>query len=1462
MAKKIQIDIEVNGKMQKATVEAGKLRKQLDGVSKGQDKVSKSSRTADRNLKGAAQASSNSTKNFSKMAQGITGGLVPAYATLAANLFAVSAAFQFLKNASQTERLKQAQVEYAQSTGNALGYLSTELQKASQGMLSFKEASAASAIGAAKGFSSKQMNELAVSAGRVSKVLGRDFTDAFDRLVRGVSKAEPELLDELGVTLRLEKAKKRYADSLGIAVDAMSDFQISQSVLLETQRQINKQFGAIEPDADPFVKLSKTFDDLIQKISTGILPAFQSIATAINNNAGLALGAFAGFSLMILKSIIPMSDLKKSMDEWGKSAEKNFKKAQKAKKSYETKLGRSRMTSAEFKVEGYGEAQALAQSSPMAGKKGEAKFMKQLRLEADLTKREMARMSQAIAGALKNIDAQGIVTTGAFKGMTKQMVLDMQNANLKIRNQWALTDSKLTATWKGWVYKSKIGAAAVQKYWSGAAAGIAKAAGWIGKGIGLLVKIVTGAFTFKFIYEMIDDLKLLGYWFVEIFSNITDFLFGWNPFKSMGIDESVKELKAEMKFNEELQEMKDNFTSALDAVSKQIDAATSKGLNFQKMVNTLSQVDILGIRDQMTALEEKISSRKADKGFFTRMWENVFPDTELQDLENKMKDFEDKLQKIVPKGIQGTKAQDAFIESTKEVAAVEKEFKNSLTAVSEATSEGNIRNMAAAQDQANKVYLKAVNILGMYTAELINAGASSEVIDSANKAIADLTEKNKNIFDGENLVAQVKVFDDELKRIAKQGVDIDIKVKQLDTSGLSKLEKEEKLEQYKIEEQILAIDAARNAFAEHNVAMLKRASKEKNASKIAADQQRQIELSAALEREKQEGVRLKLNKQVNDEIRKQQGIVNNLSSDKRLLDKQKELLNLEQKRVDLLNQQRAATETLINLELEKAVRQAQGPFNAASGVRIASLEYTAQEQLIAIKEKSVQDEFAMKSKQIDLEYDLLEAKQKLLLAELKRDKLKLQNIGFEASFDEQIDLVNKTLDALPQMRQLNSQTLDLQKKAAMAEIKAQKSRAAQNLEDAYAIKQLTTEFAGTFRSELAGFLDEWDWGDSDKGFKELAVEFGNGIMQSVKSKANEMLAEYITDWLFSGNTTAAKVLGAHMEGATVVAAAIDAAFARAAAALGAGAMGTAAGGMLASGVKSISSADFTPEGNVDWKKLKGAQYASYDGVGVENPNYDPASDTSGGIWETMKQGASDLWNTVSGFFMKIFAPVQAATVANTAATATETAAKNANTIAAQANTLAKQTETTTTVAATAADTANTTITATETAAKVANTVSTTTDTVSTGLHSTAVTADTAATVTSAATKSASSGPFSWIASLFGAKNGGVMTDSGRMIKGYATGGVASGPRSGFPAILHGREAVVPLPNGRSIPVDMPKGAAGMQNNTVTVNVTNNSDGSSRSEVESSMGDETMGKAIAAAVQKEIINQKRAGGMLR
>jgi len=49
--------------------------------------------------------------------------------------------------------------------------------------------------------------------------------------------------------------------------------------------------------------------------------------------------------------------------------------------------------------------------------------------------------------------------------------------------------------------------------------------------------------------------------------------------------------------------------------------------------------------------------------------------------------------------------------------------------------------------------------------------------------------------------------------------------------------------------------------------------------------------------------------------------------------------------------------------------------------------------------------------------------------------------------------------------------------------------------------------------------------------------------------------------------------------------------------------------------------------------------------------------------------------------------------------------------------------------------------------------------------------------------------------------------------GFQYGGIASGPTSGYRAMLHGTEAVIPLPNGKTIPVEMPGFTATLSDQT-------------------------------------------------
>lgn len=298
MAKnKIEIDVKVDdkGTTKKVGLEAKK-------AGQGLDKLSKSAGEADRNIKGAAQASSNSTKNFSKMSQGM-GGLVAAYATLAANVFAISAAFNFLKSAGDLRVLEEGQLAYAQKTGTSLALLTTEVQAATGALLNFEEAAQAVAIGTAAGLGSQQIIGLADVAKRASMALGRDLTDSFNRLTRGAIKAEPELLDELGIIIRLDTVTKEYARTLNKSAKDLTTFQKSQAVVNAVIDQGITKFDDLGGSVNQLAKLGKSFNDVINSIKEGLVPLAEFIATSLSNNIMALAGAFAFLGTGIAKSL-------------------------------------------------------------------------------------------------------------------------------------------------------------------------------------------------------------------------------------------------------------------------------------------------------------------------------------------------------------------------------------------------------------------------------------------------------------------------------------------------------------------------------------------------------------------------------------------------------------------------------------------------------------------------------------------------------------------------------------------------------------------------------------------------------------------------------------------------------------------------------------------------------------------------------------------------------------------------------------------------------------------------------------------------------------------------------------------------------------------------------------------------------------------------------------------------------
>jgi tape measure domain-containing protein len=110
-------------------------------------------------------------------------------------------------------------------------------------------------------------------------------------------------------------------------------------------------------------------------------------------------------------------------------------------------------------------------------------------------------------------------------------------------------------------------------------------------------------------------------------------------------------------------------------------------------------------------------------------------------------------------------------------------------------------------------------------------------------------------------------------------------------------------------------------------------------------------------------------------------------------------------------------------------------------------------------------------------------------------------------------------------------------------------------------------------------------------------------------------------------------------------------------------------------------------------------------------------------------------------------------------------------------------------------------------------------------------------------------------SLFPFANGGIMTSQGPMpLKRYAAGGIANSPQLAMYGEGRMPEAYVPLPDGRRIPVAM-QGGGGDTNVVVNVDA-----GGTSVQGNAPRGDQ-LGKALSAAVQAELIKQRRPGGLL-
>ncbi len=262
----------------------------LGGTARGFNDTAGAAGRASRAIGNTSGSARGATRDFAAMAK-IGGSLPIMYAALASNIFVLQSAFEQLKLGDQLNRLEKFGVIVGTQTGTPVQTLAISLQEAAGYAISFEEAMRQASSASAYGFDAEQLNKFGLVARRAAAVLGVDMTDALNRVIKGVSKQEIELLDELGVTIRLNDAYADYVKQLNAAntgitynVNSLTTFQKQQAYANAVIAESTKRFGYLDEvlRATPWEQFAANADAALRKIQQAAAKYLGPVIDAIN----------------------------------------------------------------------------------------------------------------------------------------------------------------------------------------------------------------------------------------------------------------------------------------------------------------------------------------------------------------------------------------------------------------------------------------------------------------------------------------------------------------------------------------------------------------------------------------------------------------------------------------------------------------------------------------------------------------------------------------------------------------------------------------------------------------------------------------------------------------------------------------------------------------------------------------------------------------------------------------------------------------------------------------------------------------------------------------------------------------------------------------------------------------------------------------------------------------------------
>lgn len=311
----------------RAADNAARVPKAVAAARAGVEKTNESNLArSTRGSSGVGEGTGSSARDFAKQSQGL-GGLVHLYATFAANIYAAGAAYNALSKAMDTANMVKGLDQLGAASGKSLGTLAKQLANVTDGAISLREAMTATAQATAGGMTSEAILRMGKIAKNASQALGVDMTNAVSRITRGIVKLEPELLDEIGIMVRVDRSVESYARSVGKAVSSLTEFERRQAFANAVLEQGEKKFGDIKIDSNPYSKLAASMSNLTTSGLNLLNTVLSPIANILASSPVALAAAIGGLVTVLARQAMPRltdikNNLKDSADRYNETAQR------------------------------------------------------------------------------------------------------------------------------------------------------------------------------------------------------------------------------------------------------------------------------------------------------------------------------------------------------------------------------------------------------------------------------------------------------------------------------------------------------------------------------------------------------------------------------------------------------------------------------------------------------------------------------------------------------------------------------------------------------------------------------------------------------------------------------------------------------------------------------------------------------------------------------------------------------------------------------------------------------------------------------------------------------------------------------------------------------------------------------------------------------------------------------------